>query len=281
MRFKHTNIHEDLDYKDHVVNNEKVYVNDFLTSFSKHILQYVGEKIIKVTPVELYDFASNTYYKDYSIPLAGEYYLFVAAKFLEGIDEYNRPTKVPHWDVIRNYSGANNCTFFSYVNLITIRHFNKIAIQDGKEPPVAPQSQDLIFSFLSRIYYDQDLPHNELNEALQTDLQDALNDLKDITPQNPDKSFRFDGEKDYRVLELCCMYNYDWDDIADELEDYFTTPFSVPLTELPEKEKKAVQTRISQWKKRAIHHLTSLICKRDKYNYLKSAILLHRINRKH
>ena len=123
MEFKHENIYKDLDYKDQVVNNNKRYVDDFINIFSKPILQYVGENILKVTPVELYNLENKTCYKDYSIPLVGEYYLFIAAKFLDVIDSDGSPNTTPQWNALRLSSAENNSTLYNYVNLITIRHF--------------------------------------------------------------------------------------------------------------------------------------------------------------
>lgn len=292
MKFNHTNIYEDMDYRDHIAANDKEYVNDFLNVFSKPILGYVGKEIVNVTPVETYSFENKTYYMDYIIPVMGDYYLFIAAKHPGEEKDGEQPIREPQWDALRKYSAENNSTLLHYVNLITIRHFCKLA---GKKTPSNPESSSVndkdnkgrnsdnpvllydIFDFLSKVYYDQDLPYNELKEDIRNGLLNALNDLRNSSSAGDKK---YDGEKDYWVLTYCCMYEYNWDDIADELKAYFNKPFSGPLPNIPEKEKRDIQTRISQWKARAIEHLTNLIIVSDKYYYLKSAILQHKINRK-
>ena len=292
MKFRHRNINEDMEYRDHVVENCEEYVNDFLTSFSRPVLQYVGEKLLKVTPVEQYSFVNKTYYNDYAIPVIGDYYLFIAAKHPGDEKENDLPITEPQWNALRTYSAANSCMLCDYVRIVTIRHFNKIAAKTkGKEVETTVSSitrskdknheelvsQDEIFDLVAKIFYDQDITDDDLAEDIRRDLRNALNELKDITPNG---NFRFDGKKDFRVLELCCMYDYKWDDIADELREYFPEPIPDVFSELSDIEKKSIQTRIAQWKKRAILHLTNLIYKSHRYKYINSAVIQHRINRK-
>lgn len=296
MKFKHTNIHEDLDYRDHVVENHEEYVNDFLNVFSKPILQYIGEKIRKVTPVEIYSLENRASYRDYAMPLIGEYYMFIAAKHPGQEKDGELPIESPQWNALRKYSAENGCTLYSYINTITVRNFLKTAVQSNPPEKTATSierskgknhediiTHDETFDFIAKVYYDQEYLYDDLGEEIKNDLRKALNDLKEITidpEKESNNSFKFDGTKDFRVLELCCMYDYKWDDIADELKDYFKVPFSGPLQDISDKEKKSIQTRIAQWKKRAIEHFTDLIYKSNRYKYLNSAIIQHRINRK-
>ena len=270
MEFKHENIYKDLDYKDQVVNNNKRYVDDFINIFSKPILQYVGENILKVTPVELYNLENKTCYKDYSIPLVGEYYLFIAAKFLDVIDSDGSPNTTPQWNALRLYSAENNSTLYNYVNLITIRHFCKKPYQEE-----STLSNVDAFDYLANLFYDQDISYVDLKEEIKNDLLSVLNDMRKTKPLA-----KSDGERDARILELCVMYEYDWIDVTEEMAEYFNYPVPEQLRDLPNIDKKKIQTRIAQWKKRAIEHLSSMVIKSDKYNHLKGAILQHKLNRK-
>lgn len=272
MRFKHTNIDEDLYYRDQIANNNEEYVNDFLGNYSKPILEYVGEKILNVTPVELYSFKNKSYYKDYATPILSEFFLFIAAKFLDLTNPDGSPNKTPQWDALRSYSAKNNCSFYSYVNQITIRYFCKKT--SNKKEPI---SNDKAFDYFANLFYDQDIPYDDLSEEIKNDLRSVLYDMK-----NAEKSDKSDGEKDSRILELSIMYDYEWYDVAEEMAEYFNYPIPDQLKDLPKNEKQKIQTRIAQWKKRAIEHLSSKVIKDkdDKYKHLKSAILQHKINRK-
>lgn len=291
MEFKHRTIYEDMDYRDHVVDNCKEYVDDFLNVFSKPILQYVGQKIMGVCPVEVYSFENKCYYKDYAIPVVGQYYMFIAAKHPGDEKEGEAPIEVPQWNALRTYTGEKNSTLQHFVSLITVRHFNKIAAKSSPETPVdmdddpnkdkevqEANSQKEIFCILKKIIFDQESSNNDLSEEIKNDLLKALNGLRTITPNRGLKKYRFDGEKDYKVLYYSFMCDYNWEDIAEELQTYFEKSFSGPLQEIPDKEKREIQTRISQWKIRAILHLTDFICQSDKFNCLKSAIIQHRMN---
>lgn len=293
MNFKHRTIYEDLDYRDHVVDNCKEYVDDFLNVFSRPVLQFVGEKIMNVCPVEVYSFENKCYYEDYAIPVVGQYYLFIAAKHPGDEKEGEAPIEVPQWNALRTYSAEKESSLLHYVNLITIRHFNKIAAKSIPETTVdldnntnkdkdvqKEDSQKDIFCILKKIVYDQEVSYNDLSEEIKNDLLKALNELRTITPNNGLNKCRFDGEKDYKVLLYSCMYDYDWSDIAEELEEYFAKPFSRSLQEISDNEKRGIQTRLSQWKIRAILHLTYYICQSDKFNYLKSAIIQHKMNKR-
>lgn len=299
MKFRHTNINEDLNYRDHVVNNEEEYVNDFLSNFSKPILGYVGKEIMDVEPVKAYSFERKTYYMDFTTPIMGDYFMFIAAKLPGDEKDDEPPITRPQWDALRKYSAENNCSLFNYVNRITIRHFCKLPgkkaekkgnteSDSGNEKDTKGKKRDTlislfdIFDYLAKIFYDQELPYKELKENIINDLQNALDDLKKI-PNNDNslKDFRFDGKRDHRVLELCCMYNYSWIDVAEELQEYINIPISDPLEEISDKEKRKIQNRIALLKQRALQDFTKLIFKSDKYKCLKNAILQHKLNRKH
>lgn len=295
MKFGHKTIEEDLRYRDHVVDNQDEYVRDFLGPFSRPILHYIGQHIVHVEPTCVFNYNNRTYYKDYATPLSAQYYMFIAAKFPGDEKDGEPPITKPQWKALRSYSAENKSSLFNYVNIITIRYFyshneydngNTVVVpfdevKKSKEEDGLDVAQRKIFAYLQEIYYDQEVPIYDLSEEILTDLKRALYDLKDIKKKYEGKTekskYKFDGEKDYRVLELCCMYEYDWEDIADELRDYFDNPFPTPIEELSPQDKIDIQNRIAQWKQRAILHLTNLISDSDKYNYLKSAIIKHKM----
>lgn len=290
MKFKHSNINDDMDYRDHVVANDKEYVNDFLTSFSKPILEYVGKMIMNVCPVEEYSIENKTYYKNYAVPLLGMYYLYIAAKHPGDEKDGELPIEAPQWNALNAYSADNNSTLFHYVNIITIRHFIKIAAGDDGEGkgPEKPVSEDEIFNYLKKIYYDQDVVTDDLAADIINDITNALNDFRNADGDHENE--KNNREKDYKLLLLSCMYDYRWEDIADDLKDYFEfknekrnvllSSSEIDFSVFSREEKKIIQTRLSQWKKRAILHFTRHIYKSDKYVYLKGAIINHRISRK-
>ena len=284
MYFKPTNIKEDMELRDQVIENEKDAVQGFLDNFSKPILQFVGQYIKKVQPIDVYSFERKAYYKDYAIPITGEYYMFIAAKFPGEEKDGEAHIPAPQWNVLRYYSAANDSRLYNYVNIITIRHFKKLAIQSDKSDEIHSLEEKDVFDFLAKIYYDQDFSYEDLSQDIMKDLYTALNDLRCISSKEKNigniGNFKFDGEKDYQVLKLCIMYDYEWNDIAEKLKEYFPAPFPHSLKDLPDKDKKMIQTRIAQWKKRAINHFTNLIYRSDKYKYLKSAISKHRTNKK-
>ena len=252
MKFRHETLEDDMVYRDHVLENEREYVNDFLGPFSKDILQYVGKYFMIVQPSVVYNQVNKSYYEDYASPMKSDFYMFIAKPFFVGDDNVNMSNPIPQWNNLRKYEAKNNCKLHSFVYTITFREFYKRAKTLQKSPDVGTVFTEEVFNFFEQLFYDQDVSSDDFGAEIQTDLRNALTDLRNIntnTVNEDNVRYKFDGEKDYRVLELCIMYEYDWEDVADELRDYFKKPFSGPLSEIPTEEKKDIQSRIAQWKK--------------------------------
>lgn len=263
MEFKFNSTADDMAFRDRVINNEPSAVNYFLKKYSWPFLNYIGREIMHENPCRVYDFDSQCYKDDYAMGLLGEYYFFIAAKIVPP----------PQWDKLRMYKGF--CGLYTYINVITTRHFLKLKAGESKVPsnPGDDDSGEINNNGGSKneieigtndIFFENGDAEKETKELAMR----ALDDLK--TRVSTSKGKKIDGEKDYWVL-FYSINGYDNYTIAEELEGYLPRP-------LMEMERLDVQTRVAQWKLRAIYHLVDLILDKKnekKYSELRSQIIRH------
>lgn len=254
MRYNLNSVDDDLSFRDQVITNKKESVDFFLSVYSKPILEYVGKNIVKVAPSQVYDFTNKRFLDVYSIGVSGLYYEFIAAKFPK-IGEEN--ANIPQWNALRNYNGANDCRLFTYLNVITIRHFCNNPIKEDKARGITKGrgevdeasfvDSDMLFQKLCDYLYDED-ESLEFTQAIKEELDKAKHELREKTP----KVGGINGERDYLVLSYSVVYEYESDVIAELLEEFLPRPIA-------EMKRSQIQTRLSQWKLRAIQHLTDII----------------------
>lgn len=271
MRFYFNNVNDDLVFRDLVIRNEKPAVDYFLGVFSKPILEYVGKHIAKVQPSKVYDFENQRYIDVYNISIIGAYYEFIAKQFLNlGEGKKN----IPQWDALKIYKGK--CRLYTYVNVITTHYFYKhpVLVDKGGGLTQVPRDikealfvdSELLFQKLCDYLYDED-DSLEFSQAVKEEIDKARDELRTKMSKQGENI----GERDYWVLKYSVVEEYNTDETAKLLESFFNHP-------LAEMERTQVQSRLSQWKLRAIQHLTDVIlasANTMKYPNLRGLIIRH------
>lgn len=239
-KFRFNNIEDDLAFVKQVMANDKNAVSFFLEVYSKPLMEYIGRKVLKLVPLPVYNPTDEKVSElekydelSYGIGCYGAYYEFVAAQFLEN-------GRLPQWDKLRYYVASPKSRFYTYLSVITVRHFLKHHpdkdTNTGDDESCSYDDNERMYLLLCLRLHDN-AEDVTFTEAMFSELDLARSMLK---------------PKDAKIIELTCFTNLSTMEIATEMEDEFE---SNPST----MSKKDVQTRISQWKNRAIVRLSGII----------------------
>ena len=252
MKIRLTDVNDDLAFVRRVIGNEKEPVEYFLKDFSKPLLEYVGRCILKLPPVEVYNPDERTFTTySYSAGCSSLYYKFIGEEFAEDRNF------LPQWDKLRYYEASCRSRLVTYLNVITTRYFYKHHpdtfddISDderrrsGKRRDGKSIEEELLNSYdeSERLYLllcmklqDKD-EEVRFSEDMFRELEMARTMLK---------------EKFAKVIEYCYFHDLTTTEIAERMKDDFETdPANMS--------RKDIQTRISQWKNRALASLTNII----------------------
>lgn len=252
MKIRLENLSDDLSFARRVIDNEKKPVLFFLTDFSKPLLEYIGRCILKLPPAEIYHSGENSFTEySYSVGCSSLYYKFIAEAFPEAADF------LPQWDRLRYYEQTGTARLVTYLNVITTRYFYRHhpdTFDDTNEEQRKLKGErrsgkdidpDLLHSYddSERLYLllcaklqDKD-EEVDFSEEMYAELEVARKMLK---------------EKFAKVVEYCYFSNLPTMEIAERMRDDFETDPRLMS-------RKDIQTRISQWKNRAIASLTNII----------------------
>ncbi len=239
-RFRLNDIGDDVAFVQRVMANEKAAVIFFLETYSKPLLEYVGRNILKLMPLPVYNLWKGNETElerfdeySYGIGCYGMYYEFIAALFEE-------MSKRPQWDKLRYYAETPRSRLITYLSVITTRHFLKHhpdwEKSDNGDDACSYDENERLYLMLSLKLQDKD-EEVVFTEEMYQELETALTMLK---------------AKDARVIELTCFSDLSTMEIAEEMKDEFESDPS-------NMKKKDVQTRISQWKNRALVRLSHII----------------------
>lgn len=242
-RFRLNDIADDVAFVQRVMANEKAAVVFFLETYSKPLLEYVGRNILKLMPLPVYNPRKGNEAElekfdeySYSIHCSGEYYMFIAEKFKE-------ISKQPQWDKLDYYVKDHKSRFYTYLSVITTRYFLKHHPDWDGDCKSAQTDDTSSYDENERLYLmlclkltdkDDDVT---FSEEMYHEMEVARGMLK---------------AKDARVIELTCFSDLSTMEIAEEMKDEFESDPS-------NMKKKDVQTRISQWKNRALVRLSGII----------------------
>jgi len=220
--------------------NDKDSVAYFLETYSKPLLEYVGRNVLKLMPLPIYKPRQNDVSKleqfeeySYGIGCYGLYYEFIAALFEE-------LSHKPQWNKLGYYVDNPRSRFYTYLSVITVRYFLKHHPDDersaGSDDTSSYDENERLYLMLSLKLQDKD-DEVVFSEEMYQELEVARSMLK---------------AKDARIIELACFSDLSTMEIAEQMKDEFETNPSIMS-------KKDVQTRISQWKNRALVRLSGII----------------------
>ena len=239
-KFRLNDINDDLAFVEKVRTNDKDAVAFFLQTYSKPLMEYIGRNVLKLMPLPVYkprraDTPPSEQFEEYSYGIGcyGMYYEFIAALFRE-------PDKQPQWNKLAYYADNPRSRFYTYLSVISVRHFLKH--HPDKE----------------RTASDDDADSYDENERLYLMLCLKLQDRDDEVTFTEDMYQELEvargmlKAKDAKIIELSCFSNLSSTDIAEQMKDEFETDPSAMS-------RKDLQTRISQWKNRAIVRLSAII----------------------
>ena len=258
-RFRLNDIDDDLVFVNRIMDNDSDAVAFFLQTYSKPLLEYIGRNVLKLMPLPVYNprkgngpLAEDYEEYSYGIGCYGMYYEFIAAMFKEDGMQ-------PQWDKLGYYAENPRSRFYTYLSVITTRHFLRHHpdwdgnTTDGKPNKSGDESSydenERLYLMLCLRLQDQD-EGTVFTEQMYEELELARTMLK---------------EKDAKVIELTCFSDLSTMEIADQMKEHFDG-------EPGQMKKKDVQTRISQWKNRAIVRLTNIITA-DKNKHLFSSLM--------
>ena len=246
--FRLNDLNDDMTFVKGIMANDREAVAFFLETFSKPLLEYVGRSVLKLMPLPVYKprqrgVSEMERFDEYSYGIGcyGEYYMFIAALF-------NELSKKPQWDKLGYFAENPRSRFYTYLSVITIRHFLKHhpdwadckSAQTGKsgqtDETCSYDENERLYLMLCLNLKDKD-DDVTFSEEMYHELEVARGMLK---------------AKDARVIELTCFSDLSTMEIAEHMKDEFETDPS-------KMKKKDVQTRISQWKNRAIVRLSGII----------------------
>lgn len=243
---------DDLSFAKEVTENRGEAVDYFLTVFSKPLLEYIGRKILRLPPVEIFHPEGHAFTElSYSVGCSSLYYKFIAEAF--PADKHY----VPQWDKLRYYVSDNRSRLATYLSVITTRYFLSHH----------PDTFDDVGDEERRLRGERRTPKSREAEILHSyDESERLYLLLCLKLQDKDEEVRFSEEmyqelnvargmlkdKYAKTVEYCYFTDMTTTEISERMRDYFETS--------PEKlSRKDVQTRISQWKNRALASLTTII----------------------
>lgn len=240
--FRLNDIDGDLTFVKRVMANDREAVFYFLETYSKPLLEYIGRNILKMMPLPVYnprqDKTSELEQFDeysYGIGCYGMYYEFIAALFKE-------ISKQPQWDKLGYYAENPRSRLYTYLSVITTRYFLKHHPDraDGKwadDGDISSYDEnERLYLMLSLKLQDKD-DEVVFSEEMYQELEVARTMLK---------------ARDARIIELACFSDLTTMEIAQQMKDEFDSDPSAM-------NRKELQTRISQWKNRALVRLSGII----------------------
>ena len=240
--FRLNDIDGDLTFVKRVMANDRGAVFYFLETYSKPLLEYIGRNILKMMPLPVYNPRQNKVPEleqfdeySYGIGCYGMYYEFIAAKFGE-------ENKQPQWDKLGYYAEHPRSRLYTYLSVITTRYFLKHHPDraDGKWADDGDTSSydenERLYLMLSLKLQDKD-DEVVFSEEMYQELEVARTMLK---------------ARDARIIELACFSDLTTMEIAQQMKDEFDSDPSAM-------NRKELQTRISQWKNRALVRLSGII----------------------
>lgn len=258
--FRLNSIDDDLAFVKQVMANDKSSVVYFLETYSKPLLEYVGRNVLKLMPLPVYKPRQDNVSKleqfdeySYGIGCYGMYYEFIAALFEE-------LSHKPQWNKLGYYADDPRSRFYTYLSVITVRHFLKHHPDDersaGDDGTTSYDENERLYLLLSLKLQDKD-DEAVFTEQMFQELEQARGMLK---------------ARDAKIIELACFSDLSTTEIAGQMKDEFETDPSAMS-------RKDLQTRISQWKNRAIVRLSGIITA-DKNKHLFPALLDYAKNKK-
>ena len=227
-------IEGDLEIARRVVENDGQTVNYFMGIFSRPMLEYIGEKIMKYEGVYLD--GTLCYYPSVST----QYYEFIGKSF---------KNNVPTWHPVALYKGTRNkgdkdARLYSYINTITVRHFINQKKKEDKTKEKEKSESDLIENMDLCILKEYE-GFDEIDLDLHTEEENELM-----------RAFRMLPEREQIVLQLTVMDEENSLEVFEELIPYLDTEKN-PHTF----NRKQRQDAVSLLKGRAKMHLRKLIIK--------------------
>ena len=258
--FKLNDIHDDLAFVGRVRANDKSAVAFFLEKYSKPLLEYIGRNILRMPPLPVYNPTTGKATElerfdeySYGIGCYGMYYEFIAAKFPGA-------GKLPQWDKLSYYAEDPKSRLYTYLSVITVRHFLKH--HPDREKTTGGDEDS---------YYDD---NERLYLMLCLKLQDRDEDtvFSEEMYQELEMARAMLKPRDAKIIELACLTDLPTMEIARQMRDEFENDPS-------DMSRKDLQTRISQWKNRAIVRLTGIITA-DRNKHLFPCLLEYAKNRK-
>ncbi len=239
-KFRLNDINDDLAFVKRVIENDRNAVAFFLEVYSKPLMEYIGRSILKLMPLPIYKprnsgVSVSEQFDEYSYGIGcyGSYYEFIAAKFLV-------ESKLPQWDKLCYYDMSPRSRLYTYLSVITTRHFLKNH----------PDKEKAINNGETSSYDDNERLYLMLCFGLQDHDEEVV--FTDEMFKELELARSLLKEKDAKIIELACFSNLSTMEIAQQMEN----EFEPALTTM---NKKDIQTRISQWKNRAIVRLSGII----------------------
>lgn len=262
-RFRFSDLDDDLAFVKRIMANDRDAVAYFLETYSKPLMEYIGRSILKLMPLPVYrprggDSKTTRTRQEleqfdeysYGIGCYGVYYEFIAAMFKE-------ISKQPQWDKLGYYVENPRSRFYTYLSVITTRYFLKHhpdrvdskSAQNDSDDVSSYDENERLYLMLCLKLQDKD-EEMAFSEDMYQELELARTMLK---------------ERDAKIIELACFSSLSSTEIAEQMKDEFETAPSAMS-------KKDLQTRISQWKNRALVRLSGIITA-DKNKHLFPCIL--------
>ena len=256
-RFRLNDINDDLAFVKRIMTNDRDAVAFFLEAYSKPLMEYIGRSILKLMPLPVYNPRQGNasvleQFDEYSYGIGcyGMYYEFIAAMFKE-------ISKQPQWDKLGYYVENPRSRFYTYLSVITTRYFLKHhpdrvdskSAQNDSDDVSSYDENERLYLMLCLKLQDKD-EEMAFSEDMYQELELARTMLK---------------ERDAKIIELACFSDLSSTEIAEQMKDEFETAPSAMS-------KKDLQTRISQWKNRALVRLSGIITA-DKNKHLFPCIL--------
>lgn len=225
-------VEADLEIAKRITINDKIAVEYFLKELSIPFLEYIGKNIMNAEGVYVHGILK------YSLPISGEYYEFMGAKFVN---------QQPMWHKISLYrgkslNGGKEARLYTYADVITTRHF--IALKKKEEKNREKSLDEMLESddvFILREYngFDEIILEDEMESSKSRELRLAWEKLP---------------VRDRLILQYIVIDELEPLEVFDEMIQYVKTSKKPGLYN-----RKMKQNAMSLMKQRAIAHLRKLI----------------------
>jgi len=249
------NVEDDKKFRDDIVANVKDAVDFFLGDYSIPILNgigrsmhrsipfFVGSSNISIDNQEYLDdeeIIVNDNDINYYVALSGPYYEFISKPYNNG---------KPEWIVLSQYNGDKNARLHNYIIRAFTRYIfkeymkiskNKGIVRPPKSGINTVEAESYLFNILMDTLYDEEVDF--ITEEIVGEIKSALG-LFGQTKKNEDYM---------KIINLSIFEEHTTDEIAETLGEWFAKP-------LKDLSRKDIQTRISQWKQRAIKQFAKFI----------------------